>query len=269
VAVVKKKRDGFLFKKFGEVSLNRRTLKKGLIHHAENFKKALEEIKKEHRLHFVNLSVPAEQTYFLKLKMPLMESRTVFRSNLLFHLEEELSLPEEEILFTYNSLSSNGGYREVLVQAFRKSILNEYREAFREAGMNPVYFETEGESLRRAVSSNSSETMMIVDYGRTRTVISIIKKGLLYDLKVIDVSGKSFLKDELNNFLISRKEEPIKRIVLCGDSSGTRGLSQYLSSGLRVPVEEANIWQKLLPDQREAGHRDLSGALPAIGSALL
>lgn len=42
------------------------------------------------------------------------------------------------------------------------------------------------------------------------------------------------------------KRERIDRIILCGSGASFSGLREHLSTGLRLPVEEANVWANVL-----------------------
>jgi len=81
----------------------------------------------------------------------------------------------------------------------------------------------------------------------------ISKKEGNTDLFTILLPIVSNLKDEINKNYIywhthedfgikKNKERKIKKIILCGGSSNLIGLSEYLSSSMRVEVERANVW---------------------------
>ncbi len=60
------------------------------------------------------------------------------------------------------------------------------------------------------------------------------------------------LKDEINkhyNYWGARveegKEDPIKRIILCGGNSNIAGLRDHLAEVMKVPVVKANVWSNL------------------------
>lgn len=70
------------------------------------------------------------------------------------------------------------------------------------------------------------------------------------------LNGLSVLRDEIlkqYNYWqehcednVCFKKEPVDRIVLCGGDSNLIGLADYLSLGLKVKVEHANVWTNIL-----------------------
>jgi type IV pilus assembly protein PilM len=64
----------------------------------------------------------------------------------------------------------------------------------------------------------------------------------------------SALKEEINKHFIfwhthkdknDRKKESIKKIILCGSGATLFSLQEYLSAGLRTPIDIANVWGNL------------------------
>lgn len=65
------------------------------------------------------------------------------------------------------------------------------------------------------------------------------------------LNSVSILRDEVAKHFVywhthkdegGKENKPIKKIILCGGDSNLIGLSEYLSTSMKVPVEMANVW---------------------------
>lgn len=65
------------------------------------------------------------------------------------------------------------------------------------------------------------------------------------------LNGVSILRDEINKHFVywhttkdedGKEREKIQKIILCGRGSNLKGLKDYISIGMRHPIELANVW---------------------------
>lgn len=273
VSLRDRKRQKFI-KSIESFPLNRLILKNGTVVDKEGLKEILKIIKKRHQINFVNVALPAEQSYFMRIKVPYTEEKRNLEKNILFQLVEFLPITEEDISFSYQPKKAffEQEYTEFSVQAFSKKVLKKYVDIFKEARLFPTLFENEGESLKRAVASNySAGAVMIVDYGKTRVVLVLVEGDIIKYLKVFKVSGKSSLSEVVKEALIADGlYSKISKLILTGNASGTKNLTEYLSNYLKIPVENPDIWSKILNHEEipKINQIDSLSYVTAIGSAL-
>ncbi|GAH90129.1 unnamed protein product, partial [marine sediment metagenome] len=66
--------------------------------------------------------------------------------------------------------------------------------------------------------------------------------------------------------------EEIKKILLCGRGANLKGLTDFVSSGLKIPVELGNPWINILPEPLkqvpELVFEESLGYTTALGLAL-
>lgn len=70
---------------------------------------------------------------------------------------------------------------------------------------------------------------------------------------------------------VSKKQEPITQIILCGGNANIAGLPEFLTKELKVQTKRANVWTNILDINTETPpifFRDSLGFAPAIGLAL-
>ena len=68
--------------------------------------------------------------------------------------------------------------------------ITEYTSLFDGTGLTPVSFEIEAQAIARAVIPNEDmETYMILDFGRTRTGISVVSESIVRFASTVDVGS--------------------------------------------------------------------------------
>jgi len=103
--------------------------------------------------------------------------------------------PLEELYYDF-TINENG---EVLLAAVQKKTVNEYLEVFRSCQINPIVFETNPESLARALIEGNRETVLILDIGANNTGLSI------FDGQILKLSNSISTGGERLTELISEK----------------------------------------------------------------
>ncbi len=138
----------------------------------------------------VILSLPEERAYAFLLSVPPMARRDL-RASIELQLENQIPVPAQSVIFDYDCIQerADGGY-EVAVAAIAREDVNEYMSACAQAGLTPQAFEIEAHSVARALLPRSirvkaglprvnSETVLIVDMGKTRTGLTVVVAGFV------------------------------------------------------------------------------------------
>lgn len=258
----------------------------------------LRRMKGAHGLDFVRVSLPEEQAYMFRLDLEGVE-RSGWRDAVMLQLEENVPMPVEEAIFDYEVLEERIGGAMLQVSAFPRALAEDYLRIFKDSGLRPLSFEIEAQAIARAaVPKGDGGMRMVVDFGKSRTGISVVQKGVVVFTSTIELGGYllteaigkelgvspeeaermkkeeglssgraaggvssavistvSILKDEINRHFIywhthkaaDYRGGRIESIILCGGDSNLRGLADYLSQSLRLPVSLAEVWQNVPP----------------------
>ena len=152
----------------------------------------LKEFKEKTKAEFVRVSLPEEKAYLFETTIKNTTPQNEIRSLLEFRLEENVPLPSRDVYFDYSLMPSTTRSQtvDVSVVAYPKNVIQTYYDACIEAGLRPVSFEVEAQAMARAVvPRNAVGSVMLVDFGKTRTGIGIVHKGSLLYTSTIDIGG--------------------------------------------------------------------------------
>ncbi len=256
--------------------------------------------REQHKLHFVRASLPEEEGYIFPAYVPSGISNKEVREVLEFKLAENVPVAANEAVFDFDvvrGVPTFGGQRLVSVSAYPQTVAQEYTDLFIAAGLEPLSLEIEAQAIARAVVPRGyMGTCMVVDVGKTRSGISIVRGQAVRFTATIDIGGdsvdnvilsvlpdiseedmvrmkneeglrvggnkiiregfESFSKNlatELDRYIVywqthtdtkgaETVQTPVEKVFLSGGNANTRGLSEYLSGSLHVPVEVGNVW---------------------------
>lgn len=169
--------------------------------------KVLVALKRKCGIRFVRMALPEEKAYLFQTTVPRAENKTQLQNSIEFQLAEHVPLPPEEAIFDYDIVRERGGQVEVSVTVFPKKVIAQYQDVLRKAGITPVAFELEGQAIAHAVVPRGDErTYMIVDFGRARSGISIVKSGVVGFTSTIDVGGNELTRAIMKYFNVDEAE---------------------------------------------------------------
>lgn len=160
------------------------------------------------------ISLPEERAYIFETTVRKDTSLKEIRGLLEFKLEENVPLSPRDALFDYDIVedTENENVLRVIVAVYGKDTILKYYEACVGAGIVPISFEVEAQSIARAtVPRNKVDTAMIVDFGKTRTGIGIVHRGMLMYTSTIDVGGQE-LSHAMREVLGEKSEAELTQI---------------------------------------------------------
>jgi len=223
-------KDGIRMGRYGERKIPTGIIESGKIKNTEKLKEVLSALRKEEGVRFVRVSLPEEQIYLFSLHLEKSGLKNV-REGIELSLEEHIPIPAPEAIFDYEVLSETPQSLEIQVAAIPQNVIENYLAVFRSSFISVQSFELEGQAIARAVvEKDDPETYMIVDFGQTRTGLSIVSNGIVVFTSTLDIGGVSLNSMIQKNFNVSSEEaEKMKR--------------QY---GLQRNVENREIFSVLL-----------------------
>lgn len=224
------KKQGTIFvRRFGEYLIPESIIESGEIKQKEKLTDFLKTIQKELKLEHLIVALPEEKVFLAKVKLPLMKKEEI-RGALELQLEEHIPLSVNEAIFDFDISDKN--YLDINLIAFPKGIVESYRDVFVGAGFTPLVFEMEVQAASRVmVPNNEIQTIILVDFGRTRTTLTIISGTKPQFTSTIKVGGEDLEKSLMKNLEIDRfQAEKIKK-----------------NQGLVKSKENEKIFNSLLP----------------------
>jgi len=209
------KKHGTIFvKRFGEHLLPEGIIEGGEIKQKEKLTDFLKTIKKEEKSDYLIVALPEEKAFLARTKLPLMGKGEI-RGALELQLEEHIPLSADEVIFDFNIIKENTEKKnfDINLIAFPKLFVGGYRDIFINSGFTPLVFEMEVQAAARViVPKNERQTVIMIDFGRTRTTLTIISDNKPRFTSTIKVAGEDLQKALMKNLQIDQfQAEKIKK----------------------------------------------------------
>lgn len=235
---------GLRLKRFGKEKISKGIVGSGKIQDEVKLIALLKDLKKRLHLKFVRVSLPEEQVYLFTLSVPKTSGDNL-RDIILLQIEEHIPLKANETIFDYEIISENANSIFIEVVAIATLTIESYLSVFSQAGLSPLSFELEAQAIARSVvPMDDPRPVMIVDFGDTRTGVSIVQNGIVFFTTTLDVDGISLTNMIAKNFGISFEEAELMKVSYGKDSSLNSDNSEDLFSvvlgGVSVLRDEIN-----------------------------
>ena len=226
---------------FGEKKIPEGVVDSGKIKNPQVLISLLQEIKKEHGCHFVRVSLPEEQMYLFELTVPKMTADEI-RGTIDIQLEEHVPLAPQDVVFDYDLIEEVADAYKVLVTVAPTVVVDEYTALFRDAGLMPLSLELEASALSRAiVAEGDDHTYMLVDFGDTRSGISIVHKRIPVFTSTVSIGGTIITDMIAKNFSVSFEEaEKMKKEIGLSRNEKDKELFAVILNGLSVLRDEVS-----------------------------
>lgn len=162
-------------------------------------------------------ALPEEAAYVFSMHVPLKSSRSQIMNMIEFELEGRVPIPPSQAVYDYDTIFSRDDHgEEIAVTVFPKELAEGYAAAFQEAGIELMSLELEARSIGRAISIGINDPVtMLVDCGRARTGIAILKHGIPIFTSTIEIGG-----DDMNRAVSDSLGLPADQIQLFKNNHG-------------------------------------------------
>lgn len=234
---------GLVMRRYGSSEIPQGVIEDGEIKNPDALRKILATLSKKHGIRFANVSLPEQHAYLLKIAVPKMK-RSEIRGSIELQLEEHVPISAREAVFDYDILRypEGDGMIELALAVLPRAITESYAQAFSGTGITPLAFEVEAESMARAVIPRGDmRTFMVMDFGKTRTGISIISSGAVAFTSTVSIGGSVLTSAIEKQFGVSAEEaEKIKREQGFSKRKDTQGTFLALMSTVAILRDEIN-----------------------------
>ncbi len=219
---------------WGDINIPENVLQRGEIKDVKILTDVLKEFKSKTNAEFIRVSLPEERAYIFETEVKKNIPTKEIQSLLEFRLEENVPIAAREAIFDYEMVDSDekSSTMKVVVAAYQRETILQYYEVCRAAGLTPLSFEVEAQAMARAVvASGCSDTVMLIDFGKTRTGVGILTRGSLLYTSTIDIGG-------------GQLSQVLRKTV--GDLAESELTKIKNTSGLIRTVENTGIYESLL-----------------------
>lgn len=156
----------------------------------EELHKALKKIKEEKGIDYVKVALPEEFTYLFTMVTEGITPEEV-KSDIEFHLEENVPLVGSEVIMDYYLIPIKGSQKQkAVVSVVAKETINKFVQMFKDAGITAVSFMVESGALSRSVVPvGNTETHLVIDISEEKSVFAIVSGGFVQFSSTVNFGG--------------------------------------------------------------------------------
>ncbi len=242
------KRHGFELASYGEYYLPEGTINGGVIANAAALIEVLKKVRVEVGLDYAVASLPEEKGYVVEMLVPANLDADKVREAVELHLEERVPIAISGAVFDYEDSTIATGPQDqsiLVTSVVETTVADGYYQSLKAAGLRPITFELESQSLARAaIKEGTKDVSMIVDIGREQSNLSIVSGQVVHVAASINVGGAALAKAIEDDLHVS-KEEAKKLKEEVGLLRKNDGKSPFGSIVRVASVLRDEIWQRL------------------------
>lgn len=197
---------GLRLGKYGKEKIPEGIVVSGMIEKPDDLVKILKKLKEKEKMHFIRVALPEEQMYLFSICLPKTKTEDI-KDAILLQIEEHIPLKASDVVFDYDVVLDKDSSMLVEVVAMASNTMDGYLSIFDRAGLVPLSFELEAQAIARAVvPTGDTSPVMIVDFGDSRTGVSISNHGRVFLTTTIAFGGLDLTKMIAKNFSLSFEE---------------------------------------------------------------
>lgn len=206
-------RAGYVPRAFDTLQLPRGVVVDGVVEDGNALAQALRNLREKHARHFANISLPEELVYLYSMQVPSVQTHKEIMQVIEFSLAEHAPIAVDNAVFNYDVIREYVGVTDISVTVFPKDVIFGYKRACEEAGFIVKALELEAQSVARSVIPRSNTGVsMVIDFGRTRTGITIANGQVPIFSTTVKVGGNALTEAIMNFYSVSEeKADKIKR----------------------------------------------------------
>lgn len=196
--------------RFGEEDIPPGVVEAGKIKKPDELSKILSTLREKYNISRAVVSLPEEQAYTIRVRLPFMMEDEI-RDSLDLQLVELVPIPAASAVVDYDvykrPVDERGSY-DLSVSVVPREMVESYSGVLVAASLKPLALEIEAQALARAfIPKGSEEVVMIVDIGKTRTSISInAGQMVLYTSTISNIGGDNITHSIEKNLKVKYEE---------------------------------------------------------------
>jgi type IV pilus assembly protein PilM len=245
--------------RYGSMDIPQGVVEGGTVRDKKKLIEILSAFREQNRLRFVRASLPEEKGYIFAAYVPEHITDRETRDVLEFKLAENVPLSPDDATVDFDPVPGApilSNQHMVSVSAYPTVVAQEYADLLRAAGFEPLSLEIEAQAIARAVvPKKSTGVAMLVDVGRTRSGIAVVRGQAVRLTATVTIGGDSVDAVLSQMLSLSSGEELVRLkneqgLQYAGDA-GVREAFTAFAKQLATEIDRYIVyWQT---------HRDLKG----------
>jgi type IV pilus assembly protein PilM len=253
------------------------TIESGQIMNYTGLQEIISELQRRHKFVFVDASLPEQKAYLYTTTIEGGDDISI-RENIEFHLEENIPLTKSEAVFDFEVLKTytkdKKTYKEIAVSAISRPVSESYVALLKRSGLRPVSLSIEAEAVANAIVPEGDDgTYLIIDYGKTRTGISVVSEGVTRLTSTTDVGGVHVTEAIAQKMKISNDEaETLKRehgLLGAGEALGVSRVAEDRILSITREIDGQLRYWHSKTDERGIRSKRINSILICGGGSLL
>jgi len=189
---------GWEVDKHFEVSIDTGIVEGGVVRDWQKLGGAIANLRKEvGGGRYAHAALPEEAAYVFNMHVQDIHDRKQVLNMIEFELEGRVPLKADQAVYDYDVVNMHKDQEgaEIGVTVFSKEVVEGYTKALENSGVTLLSLEIEARSIARAVVPDNTEGVILVaDFGRARTGIAILKRGIPIFTSTVSVGGDTMTK---------------------------------------------------------------------------
>jgi len=225
------------------LSLGRITLEEGIVENGkilnkEKLEKHLKGLIKnpkfgELKTRKIIFSLPESRSFIQIFKIPSDLKKEGEEEEIKSQIAQTIPYPLEALYFDYK-IKEGINFKEILLGAVPKKIVNDYLEIFKSCQLQSVILEIESESLARSLIDKKQKPVLIADIGARTTNFSVFDENGLRLSVSTPIAGNKFTRVLAEKLKISKEEAENLKIKI--------GLNAKLKKGRIFLILQKEIY---------------------------
>lgn len=272
IVTLKETLHGLVLDQYAEERLAPGTVQNSEIADRASIVKTLKAVAKKYRIRRANITLPESRGYLFEASVPGTSPKE-WRVAVESHLDEYVPLPAPEVAYDIVPLKPQGDGMHVVGIGYARRVIDATLDNFSDAGVTVQAIESEVFAIPRALLPHGdTETVLIIDIGKTTTKLLIVSARIPRFTTTLDVGGHALTLAVQKHFGVT--EEEAKRVkaekgLIVGPEN-----EEYLTAMLStVSVIRDEIMRRLDYWQTRAGsvaaHEQVTRAILVGGNATL
>ncbi len=165
-------------------------------------------------------SLPNNTVFISVVEMPALSEKEL-KSAIEWEARRYIPLPLEEVTLSWSLLSEPpvNNKTKVLLTAVPTSVIDNYLQMFKIAGLEPQALEIEALAMIRSLVGSRKDSILLVDIGARNTSLNLVDKGFLRVSRNLALGGDTITQSISQSLKISlgRAEQFKKDLGLSGE----------------------------------------------------
>jgi len=139
-------------------------------------------------------SIPENKVVSRMVVLPSMKDSEIIKA-LQYEAETFIPYPLKEVQIDYQVVyKDDNNHQYIYVVAAKNDVLEALSQILKKADLVPTALENNATALSRSLSPHRDSPLMIVEIGKSHTILIVVKDGNIYLTRIIPLGGEAFTR---------------------------------------------------------------------------